>query len=221
LLAAEALALTGELDAAALELRAARAAFLRLGARRDAQATDERLRRQEGTGALTAGADAIKTFVFTDIVSSTDLIGVIGDEAWAAARGWHDTTLRALFSAHGGEEVSHTGDGFFVAFTEVAPALVCAVEIQRTLERHRHDHGFALPVRVGVHAARAAHTPDGYAGRGVHVAARIGALAAAGEILISTSTLADAAADISVGPTRVATLKGLPEPLELACVEWK
>jgi class 3 adenylate cyclase len=53
------------------------------------------------------------------------------------------------------------------------------------------------------------------------VAARIGALAAAGEILISASTLADAAADISVGPTRVATLKGLPEPLELACVEWK
>ncbi len=221
MIAADALVLTGELDAAALELRAAHAAFVKLGAGRDARAADERLRRQGGTQAAHTGASVAKTFVFTDVVSSTDLIAVIGDEAWAATRGWHDTTLRALFAVHGGEEVSHAGDGFFVAFAQIGPALACAVEIHRTLERHRREHGFALPLRIGIHAATAAQTPDGYAGRGVHAAARISALAAAGEILVSTSTLADASTDIRVGSSRVVKLKGLPEPLEIACVAWQ
>jgi class 3 adenylate cyclase len=158
--------------------------------------------------------------MFTDIVSSTDLIGVIGDQAWATARGWHDATLRALFAAHEGEEISHAGDGFFVAFREAEPALACAVDIQRTLEGHRREHGFALAVRIGVHLAPAAQTPDGYAGRGVHAAARIGALAEAGEILATTATLSATARDIRTRKPRQVALKGLREPLEIASVEW-
>jgi class 3 adenylate cyclase len=221
LLAAEALALMGEWDAAELELRAAQAAFVRLGARRDAAATDVRLQRQRGGRAAEARTSVTRTFMFTDIVSSTDLIAVIGDQAWAAARGWHDATLRALFDAHGGEEISHSGDGFFVAFGDAESALGCAAEIQRTLVRHRGEHGFALPVRIGMHSAQAAQTPDGYAGRGVHAAARIGALASAGEILVSTSTLTGAPAYFRAGPPRRVTLKGLREPLEVANVEWE
>jgi class 3 adenylate cyclase len=170
---------------------------------------------------VAAGAAATRTFVFTDVVSSTDLIAVIGDDAWAAARGWHDVALRALFAAGGGEEISHAGDGFFVAFPEPKPAIACAVEIQRSLDRHRHEHGFALPVRIGIHTATAAQTPDGYAGRGVHEAARIGALAAAGEILASAATLAHAPTHFPVGPIREVILKGLTTPLEVAAIQWR
>ena len=57
-----------------------------------------------------------KTFMFTDIVGSTNLVEVMGDEAWETLLRWHDQTLRALFAAHQGEEVVATGDGFFVGF---------------------------------------------------------------------------------------------------------
>jgi class 3 adenylate cyclase len=220
LLVADALGLSGEHDPAALELRAAHAVFLRLGARRDAQSAAERLRSGTDSPPAVAGAATTRTFMFTDVVSSTDLIGVIGDNAWAAARGWHDSALRALFAADGGEEISHAGDGFFVAFPEAGSAIACAVEIQRSLERHRREHGFALPVRIGVHTAAAAQTPDGYAGRGVHEAARIGALATAGEILTSAATLAHAPANVHAESTREVSLKGLDKPLTVAAIHW-
>jgi class 3 adenylate cyclase len=221
LLVAEALALGGEHDAATLELRAAHAAFAALGARRDAGKAAERLRLEVDSPPAAAGVAATRTFMFTDVVSSTDLIDVIGDEAWAAARGWHDAALRALFAAHRGEEISHAGDGFFVAFAQAGPAIACAIEIQRSLERHRREHGFSLPVRIGVHTAAAAQTPDGYAGRGVHEAARIGALAPAGEILATAATLAQAPADVRAAPTREVSLKGLAKPLEVAAIQWR
>jgi class 3 adenylate cyclase len=222
LLVAEALGLNGEHDQAKLELRAAHAAFMRLGAQRDAHRAAKRLGLEVNSRPAPSGAGATRTFMFTDVVSSTDLIGVIGDDAWAAARGWHDSALRALFAAHRGEEVSHAGDGFFVAFPEAGPAIACAVEIQCSLERHRREHGFALPVRIGVHTAAAAQTPDGYAGRGVHEAARIGALAAAGEILTSaaTLTLTLTPADVRAGPIREVRLKGLEDPLKVAAIQW-
>jgi class 3 adenylate cyclase len=57
-----------------------------------------------------------RTFVFTDIVSSTNLAEAMGDEAWEHLLRWHDQTLSALISEHGGEVVNGTGDGFFAAF---------------------------------------------------------------------------------------------------------
>ena len=146
---AEADLMRGDRDEAAAQLRTARATFERLGAKLDARRAadlEERLRRG-GTPSRT-----VRTFLFTDIVSSTSLIGVIGDDAWDDLRRWHDQTLRASFVDHGGEEIDHAGDGFFVAFPDAASALASAVEIQRRLVEHRRDHGFAPQVRMGLHA---------------------------------------------------------------------
>ena len=65
----------------------------------------------------------VRTFLFTDIVSSTSLLGVIGDDAWDDLRRWHDQTLRASFAQHSGDEIDHAGDGFFVAFPDATSAL--------------------------------------------------------------------------------------------------
>ena len=48
---------------------------------------------------------------------------IIGDEAWDELRRWHDQALRACFDRHGGEEVDHAGDGFFVSFPDAAAAM--------------------------------------------------------------------------------------------------
>src|SRR5260221_3797913 len=50
-----------------------------------------------------------KTFMFTDIVKSTNLVEVLRDEAWGSLLRWHDETLRSIFLAHKGEEVVGTG----------------------------------------------------------------------------------------------------------------
>ena len=156
--------------------------------------------------------------MFTDIVGSTDLIGTIGDEAWNDMLGWHDATLRTLIGSHRGEVVRTTGDGVFATFDDPGAALDCAVAIQRRLAEHRRRHGFAPQVRIGLHSAAATAIGDDYAGLGVHEAARVGALAEAGEIL---ATAIDRGRDTAVieGEEREVALKGIPHPVRVVSVE--
>lgn len=160
--------------------------------------------------------------MFTDIVTSTDLIGLIGDDAWSELLGWHDRELRVAFAGHRGEVVKHTGDGFFVAFEQFIDALECAVDIQRRLARHRHEHGFAPRVRIGLHTTESSRQSGDYQGRGVHVAARIGAAAGSDEILVSSDSLnALPAIPFGLSDPREVTLKGLAAPVEVRSVQWR
>jgi class 3 adenylate cyclase len=161
----------------------------------------------------------VKTFMFTDIEKSTNLVAVLGDEAWEAILRWHDTALRSLFNAHEGEEVTATGDGFFVGFESPEAALACAIAIQRQLADHRRQHGFAPQVRIGVHASGATQIGRNFAGRGVHEAARIAALAGGGEILASRDTVAGTRFPAS--EPRTVTLRGLDEPVDIVTVGWQ
>jgi class 3 adenylate cyclase len=222
---AEALAAEGDAAMARRDLLAARSAFERLGATLDLKRVDALLGEAGATEvAGPAGrADRVtKTFMFTDIVTSTDLVGVIGDEAWSEVLRWHDRELRSCFAQHGGEEVTHTGDGFFVAFERAADGIECAVDIQRRLARHRREHGFAPWVRIGLHAADATRQGRNFTGRGVHLAARVGAAAAKEEILVTSAILRDAGPiRFGLSEPRALTLKGIREPVDVQAVEWR
>jgi class 3 adenylate cyclase len=210
----------GDESAARLELESAKAAFERLGAIPDAKRADQLL---GGTGEVAprAGERVTRTFLFTDIVGSTPLIEALGDGAWEEVIRWHDQTLRSLFDRHGGKQVRHTGDGLFIAFDDAAAAVDAAVAVQRALAAHRRAHGFAPQVRIGMHRAEAAVRGMDYAGKGVHEAARIGALAEGGEILVSHETLTAGHARYPVSRSRSVRLKGLAEPVEVVSVEWR
>lgn len=213
----------GDGETAALELAAARSTFERLGAVVDIARAMEA---QAGAAPAQAAEPELpraetRTFMFTDIVRSTQLVEAIGDEAWADLVRWHDQTLRALFATHGGEEVDHAGDGFFVAFAAVRLAIECGAAIQRTLFDHRRKEGFAPQVRIGLHAAPAQRHDGAYRGKGVHVAARIAALAEGGEILASRDTIESAPPGITLSVPRSVTLKGLSEVLEVVTVGWR
>jgi class 3 adenylate cyclase len=205
-------------DEAELELEAARAEFERLGAARDLQATIDDIRAEASRRA--APSTARKTFMFTDIVNSTSLAEAMGDEAWEHLLRWHDDTLRSLFDRYSGEVVNSTGDGFFVAFDGPARALDCAVAVQRALADHRGAHGFAPRVRIGVHAADANRRGNDYSGVGVHVTARIAALAEGGEVLASAETAAQAGASWTVSEPRRVTLKGVSGTIEVVALGW-
>ena len=217
---AEAIAAEGDKATAQRDLRAARTVFERLGATLDLERVDALLGEEQ---ARAASAERVtRTFMFTDIVTSTDLVGLMGDEAWAELLSWHNRELRSGFASHRGEEVNSTGDGFFVTFDKAAEAIECAVDIQRRLARHRREHGFAPSVRIGLHSAEATRDGRDYRGRGVHVAARVGGAASGEEILVSTDVLAQAGPTrFKVSEPRALTLKGVREPVEVRAIDWR
>ncbi len=160
-----------------------------------------------------------KTFMFTDIVGSTNLAVALGDDAWQTLLAWHDETLREQFAANRGQEVVTTGDGFFVGFDAPDDAIGCAMAIQRTLADHRRTAGFAPQVRIGIHLANAQQVGQNYHGKGVHEAARIAAAAEGGEIIASRETVEGTR--FADAPARSLTLKGLNEPLEVVSIDWR
>jgi class 3 adenylate cyclase len=79
-------------------------------------------------------------------------------------------------------------------------------------------------VRIGAHAGNAFKTGTSftdYGGQSVHIAARIGAAAGAGEVLVSRETLDGLEAAFRVSEPRVTELKGFGEPMEVVSVDWR
>ncbi len=210
----------GEPGVAALELTAARSTFTDLGAEGDArhadQLTDGTIQPRIGTA---KARRTQRTFMFTDIVRSTNLVEAVGDEAWERLLAWHDTTIRRLLGQYHGQEVDHAGDGFFVAFHSADDALDCALTIRSTLIEHREKSGFAPSVRIGLHTAEALQTAEGYAGGAIHTAARVGALAGGEEIIVSRPVIEGAERARKHGSWRKETLKGLADPVEVTALE--
>jgi class 3 adenylate cyclase len=198
----------GQEDEARDELIAARRVFERLGAALDVERIAELL-----------GEHGVKrTFMFTDIVDSTKLVEALGEEKWRKLLGWHDRKLQELIEAKAGEVIKQTGDGYFAAFQSPSAALDAAVSIQRALDEHE---GIAPDVRIGLHTGGAFHrTDDDYAGHGVHMAARIGALAGGGEILISSESV-DGGSRYALSEARAEAVKGIDQPVEVRSVAWR
>jgi len=182
-----------------------------------ARTTLERLRGSLPTPS-SAGERVLRTFMFTDIVASTQLVAAIGDDAWERLLGWHDRTLRRRIDEHRGEEVKHEGDGLFAVFPDAAAAIECALAIQRDLARHRRDQGFAPSIRIGLHTAHATRRADDFIGVGVHEAARIAAAAGPDEVVASEETVASVPG-IRARPIGEVELKGIPGRVALVRID--
>lgn len=213
---AEALRAVHDDDNADLELRTAHDEFVRLGARLDVVATE---RAMQAAVDRRAPVQTRKTFMFTDIVGSTTLAEALGNASWQHLLQWHDDALRGLFARSGGEVVNSTGDGFFVAFDSARTAVECALAIQRTLAEHRQMSGFAPSVRIGLHSAEVNRRGADYSGLGVHVSARVAALAGGGEIVATIETLSEAG-HVDASEPREVSLKGVTAPVRVATVTW-
>jgi class 3 adenylate cyclase len=196
--------------AATQEFEAALAVFERLGATLDAERAKELLGRLQ----------ARRTFLFTDIVDSTKLLETLGDEKWKRLLGRHNELVRERIVETGGEVIKHTGDGFFASFGNPKAALEAAVAIQRALDAEL----VAPDVRIGAHTGGAFRTDadfTDYSGQGVHTAARIGAVAGAGEILVSRDTLDGVGTAFRLSEPRAEQLKGFEKPIEVVSVDWR
>lgn len=198
-----------------LEIDAALAEFERLGASLER----DRLSETPVDPSVEVPREKLAAMMFTDIVGSTDLVGVIGDESWADLIAWHDRTIRVVIEEYSGIEIDHAGDGFFVSFDSPEDVLGCATQIQRILRRHRKEAGFAPRVRIGIHLGPVLQSQDGLVGHQVHVAARVASAAEADEVLVSLETM-DRVSGFDLERKRAITVKGISEPLMVGSLAW-
>lgn len=147
----------------------------------------------------------LATVVFTDIVGSTERAVELGDERWTRLLDDHDRVTRHQLARFRGREVNTTGDGFLVAFDGPTRAVRCATAIRDAV----HDVG--VEVRAGVHTGECVARGDDLGGVAIHIAARVGALADAGEVFVS-QTVKDlvAGSGIELRDRGAHALKGVP-----------
>jgi len=122
---------------------------------------------------------AVATVMFTDIVDSTRRAGELGDRSWRELLDSHDRVTREQLERYRGREAKATGDGFLATFDGPARGINCAESIVRRVD------SLGVAVRAGLHTGECELRGDDVGGIAVHIGARIGDLAAGGEILVS------------------------------------
>ena len=155
---------------------------------------------------------ALKTVAFTDIVDSTQRAAELGDRRWRGLLEMHESIARREVEKARGRLVKFTGDGLMATFDGPARAVQCVQTIGELLAPD-------LPIRAGVHTGEVEIIGDDIGGIAVHVAARIAAMANAGEVLTS-STVRDlvAGSGLVFEDRGEQTLKGVPDPWRVFAV---
>jgi pimeloyl-ACP methyl ester carboxylesterase len=147
----------------------------------------------------------LATVLFTDIVGATEKATVLGDRRWRDLLDGHNLVVRRELARFRGREIKTAGDGFFAAFDGPARGVRCACAVSQEIQ------SLGLEVRAGLHTGECEIMGDDMGGIAVHIGARIAALAAPGEVLVS-STVKDlvAGSGLSFRDHGVALLKGVP-----------
>jgi class 3 adenylate cyclase len=126
----------------------------------------------------------LATVLFTDIVDSTRRASDMGDRDWHALLDAHDAIVRAQLARFRGREVNTAGDGFLAMFDGPQRAIRCAMSIRDAVQ------SLGIQVRAGLHTGECEVLGDDIGGIGVHIGARVSALAGPNDVLVS-STLCD------------------------------
>jgi len=156
----------------------------------------------------------LATVLFTDIVESTAKAIELGDRRWRDLLERHHTLVRRELLRYRGREVDTAGDGFLAAFDGPARAIRCACAIVHGVR----DLG--LSVRAGLHTGECEVADGKIAGIAVHTGARVAALAATDEVLVS-NTVRDlvAGSGIQFSDRGAHALKGIPGEWRLFAVQ--
>lgn len=161
-----------------------------------------------------AAADGSVTIFFSDIEDSTALNTELGDTGWVQLLIAHDTMVRAHVERHRGHIVKSQGDGFMIVFSTPADAAHAGLGIQRSLseDRSRQLRRTPIRVRIGIHEGPAIARDGDYFGQSVAMAARVGAQAEGGEILVTQQVADDLRENggFVLADDREVELKGLP-----------
>ena len=147
----------------------------------------------------------LATIFFSDIVGSTAWAAELGDARWRQLLAQHHARVRRQLARFRGVELDTAGDGFFARFDGPARAIHCALAIHEAMRE------LGLEVRIGLHAGECEVLDGKVAGIAVSIGARVSALAAACQVLVS-QTVKDlvAGSGIIFDDQGAHRLKGVP-----------
>lgn len=128
------------------------------------------------------GDRILATVLFTDIVGSTEILQRVGDASWRDVLAAHNRLLRGDLNLFRGREMATTGDGFLAIFDGATRAVRCGLAMTRSAQRA------GVAIRVGVHTGEVEIEGASARGVAIHAAARVMALASAGEVMVSWTT---------------------------------
>jgi class 3 adenylate cyclase len=155
----------------------------------------------------------LATVLFTDIVDSTRRAAQMGDRDWRALLDAHDAIVRSQLARFRGREVNTSGDSFLAMFDGPQRAIRCAMAIRDAVQP------LGITVRAGLHTGECEVRGDDIGGIGVHIGARVSALAGPNDVLVS-STLRDLVigSGLEFEDRGVHELKGVPGEWRLFAV---
>jgi class 3 adenylate cyclase len=152
----------------------------------------------------------VLAMLFTDIEGSTELARALGSD-WPTVLGEHRRLLVAAIVAAGGQVQDTEGDAFFATFGRADDAVAAAAAGQRSLRSYEWPPVVGeLRVRMGVHVGVVHRDDGGLAGIEIHRAARIGAAAHGGQVLLSVDVRASLASEVDVEDLGLHRLKDFP-----------
>jgi class 3 adenylate cyclase len=155
----------------------------------------------------------VATLLFSDIVGSTGRASEVGDSRWGEMIDAHDRNAEVIVVRAGGAVVRTTGDGLLATFSTPSAAVRAAAEMRAEMR------SAGLDVRIGMHSGEIERRGNDVGGLGVHIAARVAAMAEPGEILVSRTVV-----DLVVGsgvafePRGRHELRGVPGKWDLAAL---
>jgi class 3 adenylate cyclase len=164
-----------------------------------------------GTRVEEAEVDRVLTTVlFVDVVGSTEHVSELGDRRWQMLLDQFVDVVQRELRTHRGVLSERAGDGVLATFDGPARAIRCAWGIRDSLRRS------GLEVRCGLHTGEVTQRNRDVAGLAVHIGARVSAVAAPGEVLV-TRTVRDlvAGSGIEFDDRGQFALKGVNDPWEL------
>jgi class 3 adenylate cyclase len=121
----------------------------------------------------------LATVLFSDIAGSTAMAAELGDARWRELLAEHHLRVRRQLARFRGVEIDTAGDGFFARFDGPARGIGCALAIREAVRE------LGLEVRIGLHAGECEMLDGKVAGIAVSIGARVSALAAPGQVLVS------------------------------------
>ena len=152
--------------------------------------------------------------MFTDIVESTTRLTQLGDREWRQLLNRHDALIDRTLERYRGRKITTTGDGVLATFDGPARAVQCACAIRDGVE------ALGIEIRAGVHTGEVELRGDDVSGMAVHIGARVAALAAGREVLV-TRTVTDlvAGSGLQFRDRGEHELKGLPGNWQIYAVD--
>ncbi|HZT41685.1 MAG TPA: adenylate/guanylate cyclase domain-containing protein [Chthonomonadaceae bacterium] len=131
--------------------------------------------------------DPIVTFLFTDVVESTQLWERYpADMRRILMR--HNTLLTGIVRARNGRVFKTMGDACCAVFAHPTDALLAALDGQRALLEQDWGAVGALPVRMALHTGPAEKMRNDYLGLSLHHTDRLLKIGDGGQILLSEAT---------------------------------